>query len=53
MNMGIALTLDGLVRALRWKAHELAERIELRRPASPRNPGRQETEEARDDRGLR
>lgn len=29
--MSIVLTLDGLVRALRWKAHELADEVELRR----------------------
>lgn len=25
MNLTMAITLDGLVRALRWKAHDLAE----------------------------
>lgn len=28
MNVTMKLTLDGLKRALRWKAHELAEDIE-------------------------
>jgi hypothetical protein len=28
MNVAISLTLEGLVRALRWKAHELAENVE-------------------------
>ena len=28
MKMTARLTLDGLVRALRWKAHALAERVE-------------------------
>jgi len=28
MNMAMTITLDGLVRALRWKEHDLAERIE-------------------------
>ncbi|CAN7285793.1 hypothetical protein [Aminobacter aminovorans] len=28
MNLTMRLTLDGLKRALRWKAHELAEDIE-------------------------
>ncbi len=28
MNLAMAITLDGLVRALRWKAHDLAESIE-------------------------
>jgi hypothetical protein len=30
VNLTIKLTLDGLVRALRWKAHDLAERTERR-----------------------
>jgi hypothetical protein len=28
MNLTMAITLDGLVRALRWKAHDLAESAE-------------------------
>jgi hypothetical protein len=28
MNLTMTMTLDGLVRALRWKEHDLAERIE-------------------------
>lgn len=28
MNLTMAITLDGLVRALRWKAHDLAESTE-------------------------
>lgn len=28
MNVTMKLTLDGLKRALRWKAHELAEDVE-------------------------
>ncbi len=28
MNLAMAMTLDGLIRALRWKEHDLAERIE-------------------------
>lgn len=28
MNVTMKLTLDGLKRALRWKAHELAESVE-------------------------
>ena len=28
MNMAMTMTLDGLVRALRWKLHDLAEAIE-------------------------
>jgi hypothetical protein len=28
MNITMAMTLDGLVRALRWKLHDLAEAIE-------------------------
>jgi hypothetical protein len=30
MNLAIKLTLDGLVKALRWKAHDLAEGAERR-----------------------
>jgi len=50
MNVGIALALEGLVRALRWKAHELAEQVELRRP-EPRHA--EQKREERDDRSLR
>lgn len=28
MNMAMTLTVDGLIRALRWKAHDLADDIE-------------------------
>jgi hypothetical protein len=28
MNLTMTLTLDGLIRALRWKEHDLAETIE-------------------------
>ncbi len=28
MKLAMSLTLDGLVRALRWKAHDLAEALE-------------------------
>jgi hypothetical protein len=28
MNLTMTMTLDGLIRALRWKEHDLAERIE-------------------------
>jgi hypothetical protein len=28
MNLTMTITLDGLIRALRWKEHDLAERIE-------------------------
>lgn len=44
MKMTMELTLDGLVRALRWKAHDLAERAGrayLSKAAA--EPGRQET----------
>jgi hypothetical protein len=30
VNLAIKLTLDGLVKALRWKAHDLAEGAERR-----------------------
>jgi hypothetical protein len=30
MNLTISLTLDGLVRALRWREHDLAEKAERR-----------------------
>jgi hypothetical protein len=30
VNLAIKLTLGGLVRALRWKAHDLAEGVERR-----------------------
>jgi hypothetical protein len=31
MKLAMAITLDGLVRALRWKEHELAEEAEQRK----------------------
>lgn len=30
MNLTMTVTLDGLIRALRWKEHDLAEKIERR-----------------------
>jgi hypothetical protein len=30
MNLTISLTLDGLVRALRWREHDLAENVQRR-----------------------
>jgi hypothetical protein len=49
MNLAIRLTLDGLVRALKWSAHNLAEGTEQRyrprqtanrREGAPRRPSR-------------
>jgi len=28
MKMSVRMTLDGLIRALRWRAHDLAEQVE-------------------------
>ena len=61
MKASIALTLSGLVRALRWRAHALAEAGErdYRRAVQPASPGRgrrrparphAKNEEPRDDR---
>jgi hypothetical protein len=41
MNITMALTLDGLVRALRWKAHDLADGVEEGYPASGRSAPRE------------
>jgi hypothetical protein len=30
MNLTMTVTLDGLIRALRWKEHDLVEKIERR-----------------------
>lgn len=60
MKVTMDMTLDGLVRALRWKALDLAERTQhdylsarrssTRRPEVRRSEDRN-TEEAGDDRG--
>lgn len=39
MKLTMAITLDGLVRALRWKGHELAEDAEQRRRSRIRAVG--------------
>jgi hypothetical protein len=52
MNITMAMTLDGLVRALRWKAHDLADGVEedysmSRSSASAEPPARPEMRNAR------
>jgi len=42
MKMTMKLTLDGLVRAMRVKAHELAEAVERGEADSGRRPSRPE-----------
>jgi hypothetical protein len=53
MNLTMTMTLDGLIRALRWKEHDLAERIEARyaRGASsiPSRPAPREADRAKGD----
>ncbi|WP_106723769.1 hypothetical protein [Pseudaminobacter soli (ex Li et al. 2025)] len=39
MRTSIRITLDGLMRALRWQAHDLAEELEQRYRAGMRKPG--------------
>lgn len=41
MKLTMAITLDGLVRAMRWKAHDLAEEVERRPLAGSRITRRQ------------
>lgn len=59
MNLTMAITLDGLIRALRWKEHDLAERIErdhVRIPSNSPRPAPREADRARgndDDRSGR
>jgi hypothetical protein len=61
MNLTMTITLDGLIRALRWKEHDLAERIERGYarpdvPSMPRRPVPRGSDLARrddDDRGGR
>ncbi|MEI5677584.1 MULTISPECIES: hypothetical protein [unclassified Mesorhizobium] len=36
MKVAMAMTLDGLLRSLRWKAHDLAENTERRYRTQPR-----------------
>jgi hypothetical protein len=38
MKTSIRMTLDGLMRALRWQAHDLAEELEQRYRAGMRKP---------------
>ncbi|NGN40607.1 hypothetical protein G6N74_05985 [Mesorhizobium sp. CGMCC 1.15528] len=38
MKVAMAMTLDGLLRSLRWKAHDLAENTERRYRTQPRTP---------------
>ena len=38
MKVAMAMTLDGLLRSLRWKAHDLAENAERRYRTQPRTP---------------
>jgi hypothetical protein len=38
MKTSIRMTLDGLMRALRWQAHDLAEELEQRYRAERRKP---------------
>ena len=54
MKLTMAITLDGLVRAMRWKEHELAERLEQgqarrREPLSAGVRNEAEPERKRDD----
>ena len=60
MKVTMAMTLDGLVRALRWRALDLAERAErgtlsIRQPPLERRQARpvldRRTKEGGDDRG--
>ncbi len=62
MKLAMAMTLDGLMRALRWQAHDLAESVEGgyaagdRRPApveARRGDGQEQFGEADDDRSRR
>lgn len=61
MRLAAAITLDGLVRALRWDAHDLAEAVEAGTVSSTREsveekPARQAprpTREQADDRAHR
>jgi hypothetical protein len=39
MKVSMQLTLDGLLRALRWRAHNMAEEIALSRDAADRDQG--------------
>ena len=40
MKLAVAVTLDGLIRALRWNAHDLAEAFEGSKPVAEQKPGR-------------
>jgi hypothetical protein len=41
MKLAAAVTLDGLVRALRWNAHDLAEAVEGDYASAAREPTRE------------
>ena len=62
MKVSMQITLDGLLRTLRWRAHTLAEDVALsRRPAGrdgarrqrPADDGASRMEDLRDDRARR
>ncbi len=54
MNVSMRLTLDGLLQALRWRAHNEADRAlvtrkKRERAADKRRPETRQTEEGRDE----
>lgn len=61
MKLAVAVTLDGLIRAMRWNAHDLAEAVEDDNAARKRRLGNGEplrrvpasVEEQADDRSRR
>lgn len=58
MKLATAVTLDGMIRALRWTAHDLAEAVENGRAPDPANEkltwrSPRQTREQDDDRAGR
>jgi hypothetical protein len=52
MKVSMQLTLDGLLRALRWRAHNIAEEIALSRDARPAAQGSGRRRAARSVSGM-
>lgn len=60
MKVSMRVTLDGLLRALRWRAHNIADELSMSRrpgargaPATRRRGSRSATREHGDDRARR
>lgn len=51
MNVAVRLTLDGMIRALRWQAHRMADEVEHRYGGERVDPGPSDGRSARGSAG--